>query len=289
MRLTHDDKGQIKGATVAGYDITKRKQLEDSLLQSKKMWEETLDAIPDWVSILDSEFCIIRSNKSVQYFSGTSVDQVIGKPCFEIFHGTDGPYKHCPVKRAFESRQMEIMEFQHKDGRWLRSTVHPIISTSHEPHVVHVVRDITDVKEREKETVFARKNEAFHLLAGGIAHDYNNILSVIWGNIFLLKEDVADSSLIQYLEEAEKACEQARILTHKFLTLSQKGYIEKSVFDLCCILRAVLEEVPETRKIQYSLSLCQEPLTVEMDQKQMETVFRNIILNAVESMPSGGS
>jgi two-component system, cell cycle sensor histidine kinase and response regulator CckA len=106
-------------------------------------------------------------------------------------------------------------------------------------YMVHVMRDITDSKIREQKAFAAMKAEAFRILAGGLAHDYNNLLMAIWGNISLLKYETNEMTQQELIEEAEKACELAKSLTHQFIVLSKGAMINKSECDIQKLLRAL--------------------------------------------------
>jgi CheY-like chemotaxis protein/two-component sensor histidine kinase len=150
------------------------------------------------------------------------------------------------------------------------------------------MRDITDSKIKEQKTFFTMKAEAFRILAGGLAHDYNNLLMAIWGNISLLKYEKNEVTQQELIEEAEKACEFARSLTHQFITLSKGAMINKSDCDIKEVLRAALESAVKEKDIGISLDYPPMLPMVELDSEQMQIVFRNIIINAVEAMPEGG-
>lgn len=104
-----------------------------------------------------------------------------------------------------------------------------------------VVKDITDRKTSEQKVLVARKAEAFRILAGGLAHDYNNLLTTIWGNISLLQDEIKDPIQQELLEETETACKVARSLTHKFLSLSKRKILNKSQCDIEQVLSLAVQ------------------------------------------------
>ncbi len=272
-----------------GIDITRRKNIEEALEKEKNYWEETFHAITDWVCILDKDFRIIRSNKASAKYFGLQSGDIVGKHCYEIIHALTKPIPGCPMKRALKSKQREEFEFQADDGRWLHVLVDPISNLqNNDGFMVHVVRDITENKIKEQKILIARKAAAFSILAGGLAHDYNNLLTVIWGNISLFKDEINDPIQKELIEEAENACEMARSLTHQFITLSKAAGLIKSECDIREILGSAVKGTVETKNI--SLSFDYPPLLpmAELDSDQMQIVFRNIIINAVEAMPEGG-
>ncbi|GEM_PF-2148144 len=272
-----------------GIDITERKATEKAVENAKKQWEETFDAITDWVCLIDKNYRIIRSNKASQKYFGLPPQDIVGKRCYEIVHGINNPISGCPLKKAAKSRKREEFEFQTANNRWWNVLVEPIESIQNNNKLtVHVVRDITDSKIREQKVLISRKAEAFKILAGGLAHDYNNLLMAIWGNISLLKDEVTDTMQQELIEESEKACELARSLTHKFLSLSKGAVLSKSECDIEEILNTAVRSSLKTRDIDLSFNYTPVLPKLELDLEQMLIVFQNIIVNAREAMPDGG-
>ncbi len=269
-------------------DITRQKEYERALANAKNQWEETFDAVWDWVSIIDRNNKIIRSNKACKNFINLPADQVIGKSCYQLVHGMECPISDCPLKRAIKSKQRENMEIQLEDGRWIMISVYPIKSENSNELYVHIVRDITEIKKKEIESLNAHKAEAFSILSGGIAHDYNNLLAIIWGNISLLREDITDALQQEFIEEAEKACEQARTLTHQFITLSKGVMFKKSAHPIEDILRAVTEKVENKNKVTISLNIQDRIPRIEVDPNYLMIAFENIIQNGLDAMTGRG-
>jgi len=200
----------------------------------------------------------------------------------------DCPISDCPLKRAVKTKQRENMEIELDDGRWVLISVDPIKHENSNGLFVHIVRDITEIKNREIEILNAHKAEAFSILSGGIAHDYNNLLSVIWGNISLLREDITDALQQEFIEEAEKACEQARTLTHKFITLSKGAMFKKRAHPIEDILRAITEKLENKNKVTISLNIQDRIPPIEVDPDYLMIAFENIIQNGLDAMAGRG-
>lgn len=182
------------------------------------------------------------------------------------------------------------MDLQLDDGRWFRVTVDLMGSNPEGPeHFVHLVRDITEVKKQEQDLISARKSKAFGLLSGGIAHDYNNLLSIIMGNLSLMRDDLTGSFHQEILKDIENACEQSKNLTHQFLTLSEAWSMEKSPCDIKPILQSAIDDVLQTRQLTVSLDIDSPHTTLEGNWTQLQTAFQHIILNAAEAMTETGN
>jgi two-component system, cell cycle sensor histidine kinase and response regulator CckA len=273
-----------------GIDITERKNIEKALENAKNQWEKTFDAITDWVCIIDKDCRIIRSNNASINFIGIHPRNIVGKHCFEIVHGSNNPVVDCPMKRSFKTRQREQFEFQDRKGRWMHVLVDPINGVrNNSGYMVHVMRDITSSKIREQKIFSAMKAEAFRILAGGLAHDYNNLLMAIWGNISLLKYETDKARQQEFIEEAENACELARSLTHQFITLSKGAMINKTQCDIKEVIDTAVKSAVKTENINVCVNNSSFLPMIELDLQQMHIVFHNIIINAVEAMPEGGT
>lgn len=271
-------------------DVTDRKRYEDALKNTKKQWEETFDAITDWVCIIDKDCRIVRSNKASEKYFGMLPQDIIGRHCYEIVHGINAPVSECPLQKAVKSRQREEHEFQAENGRWWHVLVEPMESIRNKDSLlVHVVRDITERKIREQKIFVNRKAEAFRILAGGLAHDYNNLLTAIWGNISLLKSKITGAVHHEIIKETETAFEMARLLTHKFLILSKAPVRNKSECDIKEVLDTAVRNSIKNQNVTILFDYPHGSPMLKMNLEQMLIVFQNIIVNAVEAMPDGGT
>jgi two-component system, cell cycle sensor histidine kinase and response regulator CckA len=276
---------------IAKVDVN-RKQYEEALENAKNQWEETFDAISDWVCIIDNDHRIVCSNKASEIYFGLKPQDIVGKRCHEIVHGTNSPIVDCPLQKVVQNKQRQEFEYQTEDDRCWHVLVNPIESIQNNNKLtVHVVRDITDSKIKEQKVLMARKAEAFRILAGGLAHDFNNLLTVIWGNISLFKNEITGELGHEYIQKAENACELASSLTQKFLTLSMsKGaVINKSKCDIKKVLNTAVQISLKTKDISISYDYPSVLPILELDLEQMLITFQYIIVNAIEAMPDGGN
>ena len=131
--------------------------------------------------------------------------------------------------------------------------------------------------------------EAIGALAGGIAHDYNNLMSIIMGNLSLAMEEAETGSfLADFLSEANTAAHKVRDLTHELMSLSRGGAPVKELGSLDELLKTSLEIIPADIGITLNESISRDLKWVPHDRHKMGSVFRNILTNAVEAMPNGG-
>ena len=155
---------------------------------------------------------------------------------------------------------------------------------------IFVFSDITERKKLEKELIKSQKLEATSILAGGIAHDFNNLLAVITGNIDMAMDDLGmNHRNADDLKEAFKACMKAQDLTKKFITFSSGGTPVRRKSSIKELLTESDEAVFSGTDCPTELSFGENLWQVEVDKGQMSQVFKNVLLNAKESMKEGGT
>lgn len=149
----YNEKKIISGAVAVVRDITNQKNAEKMLIQAKEDWEETFNALPDLIAIIDTDYKIIRCNKSMASRLGINTDKCSGLTCYDVVHGLDAPPNFCPHSKLIEDHQEHDVEV-HEDllgGDFLVS-VSPLHDKNGElMGCVHVARDITQRKKSEKE------------------------------------------------------------------------------------------------------------------------------------------
>lgn len=156
------------------------------------------------------------------------------------------------------------------------------------------LRFAVEQRRAEEERQKANKLEAVGILAGGIAHDFRNILLVIQGNTSLarrtleLSEQVEPSALLAFLEDVEAASVRARDLTEQLLTFSKGGKPVKKAISLLDILRQSVQFALRGSKVVCESSLAKDLWPVEADAGQINQVLNNLLINAGQAMPEGG-
>ncbi len=142
-----NESGKLIGYQSAVADITERQRAEESLQESVKDWRDTFDAVNDAVWLLSLDGRILRANKSTRSVLGKKPEEILGRRCCEVVHGSRIPPIECPLHRMRKSRQRESWEFQ-DSNRWFRVTVDPIWDSKGVLiGAVHIVSDITARKE----------------------------------------------------------------------------------------------------------------------------------------------
>lgn len=155
--------------------------------------------------------------------------------------------------------------------------------------VLGTYMDITDHKRAQEAAGTLQKLESLGVLAGGIAHGFNNALTVILGNLSMLEKRVrGDRDSEQLAREAADACEAARGLSNQLLTFAKGGSPLATLMDLKPVLSEAAAAAVKNTRARCVFALGEEPLPVTIDKVQVTSVIRNLVLNAAEAIADGG-
>ena len=142
--------GKTVIATIAqGQDITERKEAEEREKQAAQEWQTTFDAIVDMVSIQDKDFRLVRVNKAYADAVGIKQEELKGKYCYAVIHGTACPIENCPHLETLKTRKTVTREiFEPRLGNYCEVTISPFFNKNGEiAGSVHIIRDITERKK----------------------------------------------------------------------------------------------------------------------------------------------
>jgi PAS domain S-box-containing protein len=145
-------------------DINDIKDAEDKIVQAKTDWQNTFDAMSDWVCLVDLECKIIRSNKVGEDYSGQPVQKILGQACCKTLHGTEQQVPGCPLDKMVKTKKSETVEMNEFNGnRWFQIKVDPLTNDKGDLiGAVHIVKDITESKKTEY--LLRKSEERFRIL-----------------------------------------------------------------------------------------------------------------------------
>jgi len=131
------------------WKIAARLKLEEQIVRIGHEWQSTFDSISDSIALIDLDQRIVRCNRATSLLLERDFDDIIGKPCWELFHGAHAPIPHCPLVKAKHSLHSESALYQFRE-HWLEVVVDPILSDKGELiSAVHIVSDVTESKRNE--------------------------------------------------------------------------------------------------------------------------------------------
>ena len=274
-------------------DITERKQAERKITKAAEEWRSTFDSIKDMVMLLAPDLRIIRANSSAASFFNIHMDMIQGKYCHVLMHGMDKPLESCPVVRLLESKQHEETEmYDDKKGVWFSVSVDPIMDDKGNlTGIVHIIRDVTDRKHLESQLRQALKMEAIGTLAGGVAHDFNNILTALigYGTLMQMQLD-KDNPLRTYADQILLSSHKAANLTQSLLAFSRKQPISLRPVALNSLIKGTEKLLKRllTEDISLITILAGDDMTIMGDATQVDQILFNLVSNARDAMPKGG-
>lgn len=293
--------GRMVRMTIA-ININERKRMEDALLAEKERLAVTLASIGDGVITTDTEGKVVFLNKVAEKLTGWSNEEAQGLDSINVFQIiNERTEEKCtsPVLRVMKHGR--IMGLANHTALVSRDGTIRSIADSGAPirdknskiiGVVLVFRDVTHENRLEEELLKVRKLESIGVLAGGIAHDFNNILGAIIGNIELAENRIKNKEIeigISVLGKAQIAVRRAEKLTRQLLTFSKGGDPILKTITLPELIRESADFVLSGSRVNCHYSIPNNLWMVNVDSGQVSQVIQNIIINANQAMPEGGS
>ncbi|MCA9519507.1 MAG: PAS domain-containing protein [Myxococcales bacterium] len=285
---------QVVGIIVLSYDITELKLAEEAVDRSKEQYRSTIDAFEDSLIAVDREMTLVLANRSFRKnHEARGFDpEIVGRKLPEAL-----PY--IPQKsldeygRIFTDGRPITTEHAYRIGGQevcAETRKIPVFENGEVTRILTIVRDLTEKRALEQELNKAQRLESIGELAGGIAHDFNNILTSLYGNIQLARMAAeVGSEQWRYLKDSENACRQAEKLTSQLLTFARGGEPIKQVVDLSAVLDHAASFSLRGSNVSHRLKLPATLWHVEADEGQLGQVFNNLVINADQAMPDGGT
>ncbi|MFH1758177.1 MAG: ATP-binding protein, partial [Pseudomonadota bacterium] len=212
-----------------------------------------------------------------------------------IIHPEDHERVMKALNRHFETQELYFEEYRvlRKDGTilyWIGSGTAVQDQEGKPYRMVGSITDTTERKKMEEELLRSKKLESVGFLSGGIAHDFNNLLTGIMGNISLAKLSIRPGGEeVTYLENAENLSVRASELTKRLLTFSKGGAPVKKPVLLGDFLKEAVHTPLRGSKVSCEFNIPEDLWPVQIDEGQMKQAIYNIVINAREAMPGGGT
>ena len=288
--------------TAAQREVLQRRQAERSLRDSEQKYRNTFQDSPDAICIMEwKSGIILEINRGFSQVSGHTREQAVGKSLVDLGLFVDPLDQVRFIDTLKENGRIDRIETQFRRND--DSIIDCVLSASFIQYggqdcLVAVVRDVTPLKKADEDKAKlqaqlqqAQKMEAVGILAGGVAHDFNNILQTILGYTQILQESpqLTDRGRPP-LEQIEKAVDKATELIRQLLTFSRKVESKLKPLDLNGQVKEAVEFMgrifPKMIEIEFSLEPELQP--VMADATQMQQVLINLGTNAKDAMPQGG-
>ncbi len=281
-------------------DITARKEMERALRESEHQKELILESTAEAVICVDPELRVIWANRIARNAAGVSAEAMRGRPCYEVWHCRESHCQGCVTLNAYREKRPLQKEIETPDGRFWELRSYPILDDGEVVALVEFGRDITSRRQAEMEKAEleqkfrqAQKLESIGRLAGGVAHDLNNLLSPILGYSEMLRMDVGQGQTemrVEWLEQIEQAGLRARDLVRQLLAFSRKQTLAFRPIHLNDLVRGFEKLLRRTIREDVAIHWVLDPVLppVMGDPGQLEQVLMNLAVNAQDAMPQGG-
>ncbi|MFA4947675.1 MAG: PAS domain S-box protein [Candidatus Krumholzibacteriia bacterium] len=289
------------GVTFTALDITERRRGEDALRASEKKYRQLIEMLQEGIWTIDSGAQTTFVNPRMAEMLGYTVEEMLGKHLFSFMD--ERGVEEC--KRLLDRRSRGIgeqhdFEFIRKDGKRIFTRIETAPITDENGVIVGAIAGVQDQTERklaederrlfEAQIRESQKLESLGMLAGGVAHDFNNILLAIQGNLeFAVASLPPEAPARESLAEVERAAKRAADLCRQLLAYSGKGR-----FAICSLsLSRAIEEtarmiaVSISKKAEVRLDCASDLPLIEADDSQIQQVIMNLIINASEALGEG--
>ena len=268
-------------------ELGERNQARVALLESSRTMANILENTTDGFFAVDSEWRITHFNARAEMMLGRIRAEVLGHKLWEKLPEQGGSVFEAHYQRVMAERTSQEFEASDLSGKlWYEVRAYPSNGG-----VSVFFRDISERKKIESDRLTTSKLESLGTLAGGIAHDLNNILTVISGNIGLAQIEAAPDSggLLGYLSKAGQAAQHAAHLSSQLLTFSKGGTPLKKVVSIGELLEHSAEFSLYGSNLHADFDIAVDLWKAEVDAGQIEQVVNALVLNAREAMPHGGT
>jgi PAS domain S-box-containing protein len=284
--------GTIIGASEIAHDITERKRTQRALLRESAERQQIFENSQDLILVSNTAGTVLQVSPSVSTILGYQPEEMIGRNAVEFINPQDLELARLGLRAARSGRQLRSFEtrYNHKSGRPV--TLNWLGTWSETARRYYFVgRDLTDLHAAEAQFRQAQKMDAIGQLTGGVAHDFNNILTVITGTIGVLAEAVADRpELASIAKLIDEAAERGAQLTKYLLAFARKQPLRPCEIDVNALLLESAKLLRPTlgEQIEIVPKLAEDTWPALVDPNQLSAAILNLALNARDAMPQGG-
>lgn len=292
-----DTAGRIIGVIAIVQEISARKQSEAALAASENRYRSLVENIRLGITLVDKDFKVVMANSAAARLHRKQPDELVGQTCYRVFENRDHVCPHCPGISAMDKKMTVETESEvvRDDGTCIsvRLQAFPVVQADGTVSgFIEIAEEITERKQLEQQLLQAQKMDAIGRLAGGIAHDFRNQLTIIRGFCeMLLRRDLVAPEGTDKLAQVLKAVDRSSLLTSQLLAFSRKDTLRPQVIDLDAQIADICKTLPQLigEDIRLEVQPAKDTRYVRLDPVQFQQALLNIATNARDAMPKGGS
>ncbi len=291
-----DERGWYRYWISVQRDLTERHRDEQERLIRDQVMQSLADAVV-LVDAVQPDLPIVYVNDGFTRMTGYASAEVLGRNCSFLLGADTDPAAIAAMREALVAQRpltLELASYR-KDGSrfWNLLTLSPMLDRCGKVvQFMGLLRDVTEAKEREQQMVISQRVKAVGELAGGIAHDFNNLLTSILGSAQLLQESLDDRVLAQArVKTIIAAAQHGASQVKRLMSLSRTPLLARGTVDLRAVvdqlLQLLMRILPES--IDVRVDIPDVARWVEAETVQMESALLNLVINARDAMPQGGT
>ena len=247
--------------------------------------ENIFESISDLLYITTEDYTIRNINRAVVEKIGMPKEEIIGKKCYEIFHGTTEPYEKCPHHKTVQTRKAYIEEFEdpYRGGTFLTSTSPLFDTAGNFLGTVHIVRDISELKKLREKLAMSQRMAALGEVAAKVAHEIRNPLVSIGGFSRRLEKKL-DGNLKEYASIITREVTRLEEILRDILSFVKEVRVKKEEVDAVTILEDVVSLFNNEikRKGIVVERDFKDPLQIFVDPNRIKEALINIVSNAIQ-------
>ncbi|MGO8837154.1 MAG: PAS domain S-box protein [Limisphaerales bacterium] len=277
-------------------DISERRAAEAAVQSSEMLFRSVWENSVDGMRLTDGNGVIIAVNNAYCELVGMKAEELEGKVFTVAYAESENPQaalerhrEHFQAPTA--NRKVQGQYTLHSGQVMVLEITDSFIELHGQPLLLFsLFRDVTTQRRLEEQLRQSQKMEAIGQLAGGVAHDFNNILTVIHGHASLLLSSELDEPAMRSAQQITQAAERAAALTRQLLTFSRRQLIQPKKLDMNKIVNNMTDLLGRLlgEDVMLQLHYALSPAMVEADVGMMEQVLLNLAVNARDAMPKGG-
>jgi PAS domain S-box-containing protein len=300
-----DRQGNLLGYAKITRDLTERDKAQQALRESEERFRLLVQGVTDYaIYMLDPQGHVTNWNSGAQRIKGYAESEIIGRH-FSQFYTEEDLATNLPQRALATAAREGKFEAEgwrlRKDGTrfWASVVIDPIRNDMGELiGFAKITRDITErrktqeaLEEAQAALFQAQKMEAVGQLTGGVAHDFNNLLTIIVNNLDLLTRNAREPRDVKLIESAQRAAERGAKLTQQLLAFSRRQPLQPDTHSPNTLIEGFESVLRRAcgEMIRLQLSLSPRIRWVSVDAPQFESALLNLIVNARDAMPNGGS
>ena len=284
----HDSKGPGDLLIGVGHDVTELRKAEEMSKRHQEEFIAVFENASDGMLILNSDWIYEEANAAACRIFGRKREEIVGRE--------QGAVRPANVdfseirQRAMRDGTTRVEAQLERDGGERRDVELSIATNFREDHHLIILRDISEQKRMQTQLTQAQRLEAVGRLAGGVAHDFNNMLTAIRGYAELLSRNVAEEKQKRYVDAILGAALRATETTQRLLAFSRKQMLKPKLLDLNEAITGTVELLKRVigEDVELNLMLAPDAGKVMVDPTQFGQILMNLAVNSRDAMPEGG-